>query len=84
MRTVSKDRPLLTTITGSLPRPHWFTANLQGRPFSVASRDAQRSGSASMRSAISHSTRWRWAGVVRRQLAKAAARFDSPPLNGAG
>ena len=39
MLTVSKDRPLLTTITGSLPRPHWFTANLQGRPFSVAMTD---------------------------------------------
>jgi 5-methyltetrahydropteroyltriglutamate--homocysteine methyltransferase len=36
MLTVSKDRPLLTTITGSLPRPHWFTHNLQGRPFSLA------------------------------------------------
>jgi hypothetical protein len=28
MLTVSRDRPLLTTITGSLPRPHWFVANL--------------------------------------------------------
>jgi hypothetical protein len=34
--TVSKDRPLLTTITGSLPRPHWFVENLKGRPFSLA------------------------------------------------
>jgi 5-methyltetrahydropteroyltriglutamate--homocysteine methyltransferase len=39
MLTVSKDRPLLTTITGSLPRPHWFVANLQGRPFSLALTD---------------------------------------------
>ena len=39
MLTVSKDRPLLTTITGSLPRPHWFVANLQGRPFSLAMTD---------------------------------------------
>ncbi len=39
MLTVSKDRPLLTTITGSLPRPHWFTHNLAGRPFSVAMTD---------------------------------------------
>ena len=39
MLTVSKDHPLLTTITGSLPRPHWFTANLQGRPFSLAMTD---------------------------------------------
>ena len=28
-----------TTITGSLPRPHWFVQNLQGRPFSVAMTD---------------------------------------------
>lgn len=39
MLTVSENRPLLTTITGSLPRPHWFTHNLQGRPFSVAMTD---------------------------------------------
>jgi 5-methyltetrahydropteroyltriglutamate--homocysteine methyltransferase len=39
MLTVSKNAPLLTTITGSLPRPHWFTHNLQGRPFSVAMTD---------------------------------------------
>jgi methionine synthase II (cobalamin-independent) len=39
MLTVSKDHPLLTTITGSLPRPHWFVANLQGRPFSLAMTD---------------------------------------------
>ena len=28
--------PLATTITGSLPRPHWFTENLRGRPFLTA------------------------------------------------
>ena len=39
MLTVSENRPLLTTITGSLPRPHWFTHNLQGRSFSVAMTD---------------------------------------------
>ena len=39
MLTVSKNRPLLTTITGSLPRPGWFRANLQGRPFSLAMTD---------------------------------------------
>src|SRR2546423_9299561 len=39
MLTVSKDRPLLTTITGSLPRPHWFVENLRGRPFSLAMAD---------------------------------------------
>ena len=27
----TKDLPLATTITGSLPRPSWFTTNLQGR-----------------------------------------------------
>jgi 5-methyltetrahydropteroyltriglutamate--homocysteine methyltransferase len=37
--TTSKDHPLFTTITGSLPRPHWFVANLQGRPFSLAMTD---------------------------------------------
>jgi methionine synthase II (cobalamin-independent) len=36
MLTVSKDRPLLTTITGSLPRPQWFVENLKTRPFSLA------------------------------------------------
>jgi 5-methyltetrahydropteroyltriglutamate--homocysteine methyltransferase len=36
MLTVSRNHPLLTTITGSLPRPHWFTVNLQGRAFSLA------------------------------------------------
>src|SRR3990170_1024144 len=39
MLTVSNHRPLLTTVTGSLPRPHWFTHNLKGRPFSVAMTD---------------------------------------------
>ena len=39
MLTVSKNKPLLTTITGSLPRPTWFGANLQGRPFSLAMTD---------------------------------------------
>ena len=28
--------PLATTITGSLPRPQWFTENLRGRPFLTA------------------------------------------------
>ena len=39
MLSVSRDRPLLTTITGSLPRPGWFTGNLGGRPFSLAMTD---------------------------------------------
>jgi methionine synthase II (cobalamin-independent) len=37
--TVTRDRPLATTITGSLPRPTWFTANLRGRAFPVAMAD---------------------------------------------
>jgi len=36
MLTATKDRPLATTITGSLPRPRWFVANLGGRPFRAA------------------------------------------------
>ncbi|MEM7541901.1 MAG: cobalamin-independent methionine synthase II family protein [Pseudomonadota bacterium] len=36
MINATKDKPLATTITGSLPRPHWFTHNLQGRPISTA------------------------------------------------
>ena len=33
MYTVTKDRPLATTITGSLPRPSWFAEDLRGRAF---------------------------------------------------
>ena len=33
MFTVSNNRPLATTITGSLPRPLWFTEGLTRRPF---------------------------------------------------
>jgi 5-methyltetrahydropteroyltriglutamate--homocysteine methyltransferase len=33
MFVATKDKPLATTITGSLPRPHWFTENLNGRAF---------------------------------------------------
>jgi 5-methyltetrahydropteroyltriglutamate--homocysteine methyltransferase len=36
MFVATKDKPLATTITGSLPRPHWFTENLNGRPFLAA------------------------------------------------
>ncbi|MGB1884870.1 MAG: hypothetical protein ACPHUF_13255 [Gammaproteobacteria bacterium] len=36
MLTVSRDKALQTTITGSLPRPHWFLENLQGRAMSSA------------------------------------------------
>lgn len=36
MFTATHDQPLATTITGSLPRPAWFTENLGGRPISTA------------------------------------------------
>jgi 5-methyltetrahydropteroyltriglutamate--homocysteine methyltransferase len=34
MFTVTKDKALLTTTTGALPRPSWYTANLRGLPLS--------------------------------------------------
>ena len=39
MLTATKDRILPTTVTGSWPRPSWFTLSLQGRPFSDAMTD---------------------------------------------
>jgi 5-methyltetrahydropteroyltriglutamate--homocysteine methyltransferase len=36
MYVATKAKPLATTITGSLPRPHWFSENLNGRPFLAA------------------------------------------------
>jgi 5-methyltetrahydropteroyltriglutamate--homocysteine methyltransferase len=33
MFVATADRPLATTITGSLPRPHWYVENLGTRPF---------------------------------------------------
>jgi len=33
MYRATKDKPLATTITGSLPRPSWFVTNLAGRSF---------------------------------------------------
>lgn len=39
MFTATKGRCLATTITGSLPRPSWYVANLATRPFSVAMGD---------------------------------------------
>ena len=35
----TKDKPLATTVTGSLPRPSWYIADLDGRAFSVAMAD---------------------------------------------
>ena len=34
MFTATKDKSLLTTTTGALPRPSWYTANLRGAPLS--------------------------------------------------
>src|SRR5688572_29233961 len=34
MFTVTKGKALLTTTTGALPRPSWYTANLRGLPLS--------------------------------------------------
>jgi len=36
MYVATKDRPLATTITGSLPRPQWFTTGLDRKAFSVS------------------------------------------------
>ena len=33
MYRATQDKPLATTITGSLPRPSWFVSNLSGRSF---------------------------------------------------
>jgi len=32
--TTTKGRALLTTTTGALPRPNWYTENLRGIPLS--------------------------------------------------
>jgi len=34
MFTATKDKALLTTTTGALPRPGWYTENLRGIPLS--------------------------------------------------
>jgi 5-methyltetrahydropteroyltriglutamate--homocysteine methyltransferase len=39
MLGATKDKKLVTTVTGSFPRPSWFTHNLNGRPFRVAIGD---------------------------------------------
>ena len=36
MFVATKDQPLATTITGSLPRPHWFTSGLDQKAFSIS------------------------------------------------
>jgi hypothetical protein len=37
--TATKDLPLPTTVTGSWPRPRWYTMNLWGRPLDTAMMD---------------------------------------------
>src|SRR6476659_5777113 len=48
MNKTTKDLTLPTTITGSLPRPEWYTENLDARPFRDAVgtyiRDQERAG----------------------------------------
>ena len=36
MLTITRNRLLPTTMTGSYPKPHWHTLDLQGRPFKQA------------------------------------------------
>ena len=43
MFTATKDKALMTTTTGALPRPNWYTENLRGVPLSTGfSRSAYR------------------------------------------
>ena len=39
MYTATKDLVIPTTVTGSWPRPTWYTGNLDGRPFSTGMAD---------------------------------------------
>ncbi len=39
MQTATKDLILPTTVTGSWPRPTWYTGNLHGRPYSTGLAD---------------------------------------------
>lgn len=39
MLVASKDKPLATTVTGSLPRPGWCDCSLDGRPLGVCLAD---------------------------------------------
>jgi 5-methyltetrahydropteroyltriglutamate--homocysteine methyltransferase len=40
MLNATRDRALVTTMTGSYPRPAWFTEALRGRPFKAALGDS--------------------------------------------
>lgn len=39
MFNATKNKPLATTVTGSLPRPSWFTTDLHGRSLSIGMGD---------------------------------------------
>ncbi len=41
MLNATRDKALPTTITGSYPRPHWFTEELRGRAFKAALGDSR-------------------------------------------
>ena len=41
MLSVTKDMVLPTTMTGSYPKPHWYSQGLKGRPFKTAMGDTQ-------------------------------------------
>ena len=41
MLNATRDLVLPTTITGSYPRPHWFTEELRGRGFKDALGDSR-------------------------------------------
>ena len=41
MLNATRDKILPTTITGSYPRPHWFTEELRGRSFKAALGDSR-------------------------------------------
>lgn len=40
MLGVTKDKKLVTAVTGSFPRPSWFVESLRGRPFRIAMGDS--------------------------------------------
>jgi len=50
----TKDLVLPTTVTGSWPRPTWFTGNLYERPFSSAMADVAYPLSDEEITALSH------------------------------
>ena len=41
MLKATANKPLITAMVGSFPKPSWFTENLHGRPFTVAMGDSQ-------------------------------------------